>query len=293
MGNGAEELREAWREKREAREERRGKFEANVAPWPQMDDAAYYGLAGDVVKTIKPHTEADPVAILLQVLVFAGNIIGRIPYYLVEADNHYPNLFVTLVGNSAKGRKGTAAGRAKSVVKATDLQWIDDRMKSGLSTGEGVISEVRDPVEKWDEKEGQFKTVDEGVEDKRLMITEAEFSRALAAMDRPGNTLSSVLRCAWDGHHVLSILTKTSPTKATDAHISVVGHITETELRARLTRTEACSGFANRFLFVCVKRWQLLPHGGDLKEPDVFKLGARMKEKIEAAQKDWSRRDDC
>jgi hypothetical protein len=256
-----------------------------VTPWPQIDDAAYYGIAGDVVRTIKPHTEADPVAILLQVLVFSGNIIGRIPYYVVEADNHYPNLFVTLVGNSAKGRKGTAAGRARSVMQATDQEWIDERMKSGLSTGEGLISEVRDPVEKWDEKAGEFKIVDQGVEDKRLMITEAEFSNALAAMERPGNKLSSTLRCAWDGHHVLSTLTKTSPLKATDAHISVVGHITETELRARLTRTEACSGFANRFLFACVKRSQLLPHGGDLDPSKIDKLGERIKEKIEAAQR--------
>ncbi len=33
-------------------------------PWPAMDQEAYHGLAGDVVRTIEPHTEADPVAIL-------------------------------------------------------------------------------------------------------------------------------------------------------------------------------------------------------------------------------------
>ena len=45
---------------------------ALVAPaWPQMDVAAFHGLAGDVVHTIEPHSETDPVAILLQTLVFA------------------------------------------------------------------------------------------------------------------------------------------------------------------------------------------------------------------------------
>ena len=34
-------------------------------PWPVMDQAAYHGLAGDVVRAIEPHTEADPVAILI------------------------------------------------------------------------------------------------------------------------------------------------------------------------------------------------------------------------------------
>jgi hypothetical protein len=269
----------------EAREKAREKRNEHVvAPWPQIDGAAYYGLAGEVVKTIEPHTEADPVAVLLQVLVFAGNVIGRIPYYLVEADRHYPNLFAALVGNSAKGRKGTSAGRARSVMQATDQQWIDGRMKSGLSSGEGLIYEVRDPVEKWDEKAEEFKTVDQGVQDKRLMITEAEFGKALAVMDRPGNILSSIIRCSWDGG-TLSTLTKNSPLKATDTHISIVGHITEDELRARLTHTEACSGFANRFLFACVKRSQLLPHGGNLDPSDVSQLGMRMREKLAAAQK--------
>src|SRR5204863_5563230 len=30
-------------------------------PWPMMSRDAYYGLAGDVVEQIEPHTEADPV----------------------------------------------------------------------------------------------------------------------------------------------------------------------------------------------------------------------------------------
>jgi hypothetical protein len=254
-----------------------------VGPWPQIDDAAYYGLAGEIAQTIKPHTEADPVAILLQVLIFSGNIIGRTPYYQVEGDQHHVNLFATLVGRTAKGRKGTSAGRASSVMRATDEQWIDDRIKGGLSSGEGLISEVRDKVEKWNPKKNQSETADPGITDKRLMIVEAEFGNALAVMDRPGNTLSPTIRRAWDGG-VLSTLTKNSPLKATGAHISVVGHITEDELRARLTRTEAASGFANRFLFACVRRSQLLPFGGSLSQAEVDSLGERVKGRVEAAR---------
>jgi hypothetical protein len=71
------------------------------APWPVMADAAYHGLAGEVVKTIEPHSEADPVALLLQVLVLAGSVIGRLPHYQVESDRHHANLFCVLVGASA------------------------------------------------------------------------------------------------------------------------------------------------------------------------------------------------
>ena len=53
-------------------------------PWPVMDQAAYQGIAGEVVRTIEPHTEADPVAILIQFLTSVGNLIGRCPYYQVN-----------------------------------------------------------------------------------------------------------------------------------------------------------------------------------------------------------------
>jgi hypothetical protein len=65
---------------------------------PTMGDDAYHGLAGEVVHTIEPHTEADPVAILLQFLVLAGNVMGRTAYYQVEGDRHHTNLFAVLAG---------------------------------------------------------------------------------------------------------------------------------------------------------------------------------------------------
>ena len=41
----------------------------DTEPWPVLDAAAYHGLAGEVVCTMAPQTEADPVALLLQLLV--------------------------------------------------------------------------------------------------------------------------------------------------------------------------------------------------------------------------------
>ena len=171
----------------------------------------------------------------------------------------------------------------RAVTKLADETWADERTASGLSSGEGLINAVRDPVEKWDGKANQFETVDPGVTDKRLMITEPEFAGALSAMERHGNTLSPVIRNAWDGQR-LQTLTKASPLKATGAHVSIIAHITEDEARARLSRTEMANGFANRFLFCCVKRSKLLPHGGDLKERDLTTLSLRFKESVEFAR---------
>src|SRR5262249_32964711 len=61
-----------------------------------------------------------------------------------------------------------------------------------------------------------------------------------------------------------STVSKNSPAKATDAHVSVIGHITVDDLRKYLSETEAANGFGNRFLWALVKRSKILPEGGDL-----------------------------
>ena len=201
---------------------------------PVMAVAAYLGIARDVVRTISPHSEADEVALLLQFLTMAGNAIGREPYYQVESDKHHSNLNCVLVGASSKARKGTSMGRSRAVLRVADEPWADNRIKGGLSSGEGLINEVRDAVEKYDSKEKRLEVVDAGVSDKRLMIVEPEFAGLLSVADRHGNTISPLIRRAWDGDK-LQTITKNSPLSATGAHISIIGHITEDELRARIT----------------------------------------------------------
>jgi hypothetical protein len=261
--------------------------QASAAPtepqWPTMGDAAYYGLAGDVVRAIEPHSESDPVAILIQFLTGAGNIIGRCPYYQVEGTRHHPSLFTVLVGESSKARKGTSWDRLFGILKIADDRWFSERVKGGLSSGEGLINEVRDEVQKWNAKDGGWETLDPGVADKRLMVMEPEFAGVLAVAERHGNTLSPVVRKAWDGG-ILSTITRNSPLKATGAHISVVGHITVEELRARLTRTDAANGYANRFLFPLVRRSKELPFGGSaLDDAVIAELGERVKAVVEYA----------
>jgi hypothetical protein len=250
------------------------------AAWPVIDPAAFYGLAGDVVHTIEPHSEADPVALLVQFLTMAGNVIGRSSYYLVEATRHRANLYNVLVGTSSKARKGTSQDRIAEIVKLADQEWADNKIQSGLSSGEGFIFQVRDAVQKFDAKAGQTEIIDPGVSDKRLMIVEPEFASALSVAERHGNNLSPIVRKAWDGVK-LQTLTKNSPLCATNAHVSIVGHITVDELRARLSRTELASGFANRFLFVLVRRSKVLPFGGNLTDSEILHLGERFRSVVE------------
>jgi hypothetical protein len=250
--------------------------------WPVMHEAAYYGLAGEVVDTIAPHSEADPVAILLQFLVAFGNAVGLSPYYQVEGDKHRAKLFVVTSGATSKGRKGTALGRIRQLMAIADPDWERDSIQTGLSSGEGVIFHVRDPISTLG-KDGKTEQVDAGVTDKRLMLLAEEFAGTLRVMERAGNTLSPVLRDAW-GTSRLQTLTKNSPTKATNSHISIIAHVTDDELHAVLTKVEMANGFANRFLFARVRRSKLLPHGGHLDCEALQDLGEQIATRHRQAQ---------
>ncbi len=234
--------------------------------WPNaMDAAAMHGIAGEFVRMVEPNTEADPAAILVQFLAAFGALVGRGPHYRVEGDEHHANLYVLLVGATAKGRKGTSWGRVREVFERL-VEWKPH--VSGLSSGEGIKYHVRDAREETKtSKHGELVTeiVDEGVSDKRLFAMESEFASALRAVQRQGNTLSATIREGWDSGN-LRTLTKHDPVTATGAHICIIGHITDDELRAELTATDSANGFANRFLFVAVKRSKMLAHGGDVAD---------------------------
>jgi hypothetical protein len=118
-----------------------------------------------------------------------------------------------------------------------------------------------------------------GYSDKRLLVTEEEFSSPLRVMERAGNNLSAVVRDAW-GRGDLQMLTKNSPARATGAHVSILGHVTREELLRYLNSTEASNGFANRFLWVCVKRSKMLPEGGSFRVEDHGELLEQLRETI-------------
>src|SRR6516162_4220526 len=209
-------------------------------PWPVLDDGALYGLAGEVVTCLAPHTESDPAALLLTYLTSFGNAVGRGPHYLVEDTRHFVNLFALLAGNTAKARKGTSSDRIRTIFQLADPIWAIERMQGGMSSGEGVITALRDP--QWVTRRGVEELVDAGISDKRLLLYEPEFSSVLAVLNREGSILSRVVRDAWDCRQMLATMTKHSPTRATEAYISIVGHITIAELQRRLDETSMANG---------------------------------------------------
>jgi hypothetical protein len=259
---------------------------AHSAPpvtWPKpLSDKAFDGLAGDIVHAIEPHTEADPVALLGNLLTDFGVAVGTGPHFMVGATTHTSRLFTVLVGKTSNARKGSSHHPIRNLILGADPT-MGARMVEGLVSGEGLIHAVRDAVEGLEtikDKSGkvigrEMVVTDPGESDKRLLVVESEFARVLKTMERQGNNLSPVLRRAWDDGD-LQVLAKTVPTRATGAHIGLVAHITEEELRRSLTDTEAANGFANRFLWLSVRRSKQLPDPQPFEGRDVDELSTRL-----------------
>jgi len=255
-------------------------------PWPKISTLAYQGLAGEIVKELASQSEADPVALLMTVLTSYGNACGRGPFFPVGATDHRANLFCCLVGKSSKARKGTSGDLVKALFRFADPDWVNNHRVSGLSSGEGIPWLGRD-------EDGETSTPDEKpkyskvqkamvgrpklTDDKRLFIDESEFGIVLKNASRSGNNLSQILRLLWDGNRLESV-TKNNHFTCTGLHGSILAHITLAELKRLLTQSDISNGFANRFLWMCVRRSKLLPFGGDLS--NLQELGERLGKRL-------------
>lgn len=252
-------------------------------PRPTLPEAALHGLAGRWVRAVAPHTEGDPLGILGAFLTRFGIAVGRGPHYRIGGTRHGTNLFICLVGPTSTGRKQTADAEAARGFR------IAERVPptaSGLSSGEGLIAAVRDklvvmrPVKEKGRVVSHEEVVeDEGVSDKRLLVVESELGSVLKRMERDGNSLSPVIRQAWDGETLRTLIRKSAI--ATDPHIGIVASITPSELQSLLAETEVLNGWGNRFLWLDVLRPHLVPGGGDLRDSELIPLACELRDAVE------------
>jgi hypothetical protein len=234
---------------------------------PTLAAPALYGLAGLAVRSLAPHTEADPVAILLQLLAACGNLIGPAPHCLVGSTRHGLNLFVVLVGDSSKARKGTSWRQISSLLAEADPLWASRRVAATRPTANSILLALRDQ---------------EPVTDRRLLLLSEEFASILHLLGRQTGQLSPLLRCAWDGGDLCAQV-GSRLIHATAAHISIVGHVTESELARSVGRTELHNGFANRCLWTSVRRSKSLPEGGSLPPEELSSLAHELRRVL-----DWA-----
>ena len=235
---------------------------------PTLAESALHGLAGLAVRSLAPHTEADPAAILLQFLAAFGNLVGPAPRCTVGSTRHGLNLFVVLVGESSKARKGTSWRQIASLFNEADPGWVARRVTTARPTAHAIIHALRDQ---------------QPATDRRLFLLAEEFASVLHMLGQRTGQLSPLLRCAWDGGD-LSVQNGSHLLHATGAHLSLVAHITESELAHCLSRTEAHNGFANRCLWTSVRRSQSLPEGGALPPEQLSSLAGELRRTLNWAQ---------
>ncbi|MGO9178009.1 MAG: DUF3987 domain-containing protein [Candidatus Limnocylindrales bacterium] len=220
---------------------------ARAAPdapaWPEPPDRlAYHGPLGEVALAIAPDTEADPVGVLATLLAMFGAACGG-ERTLYQGSLQRPALYVLLVGDTGfRGRKGTALDVARAFFRLAypelDALWL-----VGVASGEAIAGHL---VRRQAESEA------------RVLIVEPEFGRLLTIMNREGSTLSPILRNAWDGVP-LGHARARDEALVTRHHVGLLGHVTPVEVRAKLTDVDAANGFANRLLFLAVRRSHLIP----------------------------------
>lgn len=249
---------------------------------PALDERAKYGLAGEIVEQLSPYTEAAEAGVLFTLLAGFGAMLGTEPY-MQAGSRQAARLWPLLVGPTGTGRKGTSWTTASMPLWFADRGAFLNRCVSpgGLSTGEGLVSMVRDGEEPDNTK--RRSQIDEGVADKRKLIVEPEFARTLAASRRDNNTLSGVLREAWEGSD-LSILTRSKPLRASRPHIVLIAHCTPSELKSKLSDSDIAGGLVNRFLIVAVRRSKLLPSGERPPDDLLTSLGGQLRERFTAAK---------
>ncbi len=209
-----------------------------IGSWlrPPLPDAALHGLAGDVTRALARTTDADPAALLLTFLAMFGSACGPEPHVEFGGRAEQPaRLFVVIVGDAATGRKGTAHEAVESLFAGADPRW-SGRIHPGIASAEAMIDRVADGLS----------------DDCRLLVMETEFGRLLEVIARTG-TLSMQLRNAYDGR-TLQITRKDRARSVTagHAHISVLGHITPSELIRQHARMRSAGGLESRFLYAYV-----------------------------------------
>lgn len=258
------------------------------ADWPEpMTQDAFYGPLGEFVLRAAEQSEASAEALLAMHLSAVSAAMH--PNTAAKAGDafHPIRLNTILIGETAEGRKGTAGKVAENVIRQADDIFLE-HIVEGLSSGEGLLYQIRDEVKKWSAKDQDHVTTDKGVTDKRLLVVETEFGSTLRMLEREGNSLSGMVRRAWDlsSQATLTTLVKNAPTKATGAHVVIAGHVTRDEFLHYVTRTELVNGFANRFLWFAVKRKHLLPFGDEI-DPQLVTDFAEEVRKTSA----WTRLD--
>jgi hypothetical protein len=216
-------------------------------------DEAFHGPAGEITEAICAHSSVKPEAVLAQLLVATGIMLGR-ELYFSQGSKHRCNLF-TVIGGRANSGKGESLGYIKAFIEELDPDFIH-RFQNGFKSGEALIDAVGDEV--WGKNDDDEDVILEDDQPKQLIIDEEEFAAFLIAGRRQGNLIGSDIRKLWDSPNCYQTKSRGKPRTTTGAHIGLVGNVTPDELQ-RTIGADAKNGLASRILWIAAQRTRSEP----------------------------------
>jgi len=203
------------------------------------------GLLKDTVLKLLPHTQASIENLVFAVMTIFGNIVGRKPFSSNGEDEQNSlraNLWLIVVGPTAMAKKTQGLNKALELFKKIDPQYIEDCVDNGqgIRTGAGLLGMLDDSARP--------------LHDRRLLINEQEWTKTMKDLVSPSNPLEQDMVNVKDsGSANKKIHQEGASSKVTEAHVSMIGNITDDSLKAdkgRPLQQLINDGFMNRMLHV-------------------------------------------
>lgn len=205
-----------------------------VSARPQVSPVVFSGFLGRAVRTLIPHSEADPVGILASLLSAFSAAIDNGPRVHYGTQTQTLSVWTVLVGNTGQGRKGTATRAALDIVRTALPDWSKAAILEGCpQSGPAYVSALAD------------------MNGTALMLEE-EFADLLKVSARY-KSMGKALRRSWEGASV-SNRTKEAVIQVDAPHVAIVGNVTPTEWATSIGKADKAGGTLNRFLPLYVER---------------------------------------
>lgn len=211
---------------------------------PNVDKAMFNGPFGEIVDALDPHTEGSRVGVLGTLVAAFSGYLGQ--HTKVQTGNGLsPLMFWTvLVGQTGKGRKGTATRIGMKVVEQAFSAWSEENVIHGCpATGLGFIQELA-------ERADADSTTP-------VMVIEEEMDDFIGNAKKD-KRIGVYLRKAWDGATLVH-KTKVDDITVREPHVGFVGHVQPRNWAAIAGSRDATGGTYNRFLPLAVERSKNLP----------------------------------
>lgn len=263
---------------------------------PQTTLGMFPGLLKEIIKECCSRSEAVPVAVCAHVLMRFAALVGPMVYLPIGDERRWLNEFILMIGPTGLGKGASGHGPKRIFKKVEDYLQLDlDRqLQAGKSQGVNRFSLLKVHSGGLSSGEGLAAALDDGkagcdvnppVTDKRLLVFEPEFSNIMSLCQRVGNTLSIVLRNAFDGMPIQP-LTKRDRVKVTDPFVCLFAHITDSELtRHEQADMMAANGMLNRFLILWQQPTRDVPFPDPIPEERVDHLARQLAERIITARR--------